>query len=165
MIKYKSAGELAKALGRSKDTITDAKTGKVKVLAPPMPMHQPGDISGKAEPRRIPYDSKEEAEWGDILERRRVQGLILEWAFEPERFRLGDGSWYTPDFRVIMPDLSIVFHEIKGGRIREAGRVRFLVCASLHPYRFILVQKLPKRDGGGWKVLHDSHKEIVGVED
>jgi hypothetical protein len=159
MIKYKSAGELAKALGRSKDTITDPKTGKVKVLAPPMPTHEPGDISGAATPHRIPYDSKEESEWADILSRRQAQGVILEWSFQPERFRIGDGAWYTPDFRVVMPDQSVVFHEIKGGRIREAARVRFLVCASLHPYRFILVQKQAKKEGGGWKVLIDSHKE------
>jgi hypothetical protein len=97
------------------------------------------------------------AEWADILEQRQQRGEIVEWAFQPERFRLGDGAWYTPDFRVVTSAWKVEFHEVKGGRIREAARVRLLVAATHHPYRFVMVQKQPKKEGGGWKVLYDSH--------
>jgi hypothetical protein len=154
----KSAGELARILRNpGKETIIDKKTGKAKVLSPPMPTHVPGTMDGKASERRVPYDSREEEEWADILEARKANGAILEWWFQPERFRVGDGAWYTPDFRVLMPDQSIVFHEIKGGRIREAARVRFLAVASHHPYRYVMIQKRPKKEGGGWVILIDSH--------
>lgn len=161
-IKVSNPGDLALLLGRGKkDTITD-KRGKVKTLAPAPTPHGLGTETGLAEVSRLPYDSKDEEIYGDILEGRRRRGMILGHEFQLEKFRLGEGSWYTPDFRVIEADRLITFIEVKGGVIREAARVRFLVAADLHPYRFAMIYHEPKKKGGGWRLIHDTHPERGG---
>jgi hypothetical protein len=84
------------------------------------------------------------------LDERKAAGEIASWAFEPEKFRLAPATYYTPDFRVLFPDGGIEFHEIKGF-IEAAGQVKIKVAAELHPYKFIRVERVAKRDGGGWK--------------
>lgn len=162
-IKISNPGDLALLLGRgkAKDTITNKK-GKVLTLAPAIASHGLGVATGIAEVVRVPYDSKDEELYGEILEGRKLRGEILDHSFQPQKFRLGDGSWYTPDFRVIENDRLITFVEVKGGVIREAARVRFLVAADLHPYRFVMTYHEPKKKGGGWKLLHDTHGERGG---
>lgn len=71
---------------------------------------------------------------------------ILEWAFEPEKFRLADSTYYTPDFRVIKMDGAVEFHEVKAfwknrGKAgwMEDARVKIKVAAEQHPYPFIAV--------------------------
>ena len=162
-VKISNPGDLARLLGRgrAKDTIVNAK-GKVLTLAPALEPHGQGLATGIAEVIRLPYDSKDEEIYGEILDVRKIRGEIIDHAFQPEKFRLGDGSWYTPDFRVIENDRLITRLEIKGGVIREAARVRFLVAAGLHPYRFVMVYHEPKKRGGGWKLIHDTHQERGG---
>lgn len=82
------------------------------------------------------------------LDAKQRAGLIREWAFEAESLKLADGSWYTPDFRVIHLDQTVEFEETKG-HWREAARVRIKVAADRHPYRFTA---LKQRKGGGWDV-------------
>jgi hypothetical protein len=72
-------------------------------------------------------------------------GFIARADFEPERLRIshakiagGQSAWYTPDFRVVLPDGTVEFHEVKG-RWEEAAKVRIRVAADQHPYRFVLV--------------------------
>ena len=83
---------------------------------------------------------------------------LVAWDFEPERLRIGDGAYYTPDFRLVYPDGVVEFVEVKGrGRGRggadiahceEAAAVRLKAAAERHwMYRFALV--FPAR-GGGW---------------
>lgn len=100
---------------------------------------KPGSVSGM---------NKLEAAYGEHLERRRAAGEIAEWRYESTKLRLADGAWYTPDFRVVLPNGEVEFHETKGF-MREAARVRLRVAAELHPFRFLLV----KRAGGGWSVV------------
>ena len=79
--------------------------------------------------------------------------------FEPERFRLADGTNYTPDFRLVMTeqltgDIVIAFHEVKPARrlrTERDGIVRVKWAAQLNPmYRFAIV-----RPGGNgeWTIL------------
>jgi hypothetical protein len=66
---------------------------------------------------------------------------ILWYAFEPMRFKLGDGSWYKPDFGVHNIDFSMTFYEVKGFW-REASRVRIKTAATLYPFfKFIAARK------------------------
>ena len=101
--------------------------------------------------------NKLEAEWAQLLEidRRsmtRHEGAVASWRFEPLSLRLGTGSWYKPDFMVVLEDRTVEFHETKGGFIREAALVRIKVAAHGYPeFTFRLIKKLPKKDGGGWK--------------
>jgi len=85
-----------------------------------------------------------ETRWAQHLDLQLTAGKILHWAFEPEKFRLADGAYYTPDFRVILPDGTIRFDECKGFR-REAAIVRLKVAADQHPYQFQLVKWVKKQ--------------------
>lgn len=98
------------------------------------------------------YRSGEELEYAGYLTRRKASGEILKADYQPERLRIGEGAYYTPDFRIQHADKSIEFIEIKGGHIREASLVRIKAAALIHPYIFSMWQKLPKKHGGGWRL-------------
>lgn len=99
--------------------------------------------------RRDGEMNKTEAAYAQHLERRRLVDEIDRWDFEPEKLRLADRTFYSPDFRVVLADGSVEFHEVKGFWEDDA-RVKIKVAAELHPYRFVAVRVKPKRDGGGW---------------
>lgn len=103
---------------------------------------KPGAVAGM---------NKLEAAYSEHLERRRAAGEIAEWRYESTKLRLADGAWYTPDFRVLLPNGEVEFHETKGF-MREAARIRLRVAAELHPFRFVLV----RRADGAWT------EEVVG---
>lgn len=89
--------------------------------------------------------NKLEAAYARALTERQARGEIAEWRYESTKLRLADGAWYTPDFRVVLPNGEVEFHETKGF-MREAAQVRLRVAAELHPFRFLLVT----RQGGEW---------------
>lgn len=86
-----------------------------------------------------------------LLELRRVAGDIAQYDFQPEKLRLAKSTFYDPDFRVVLPDGTIEFHEVKG-HWEDDARVKIKVAAELHPYRFIAVTARSRRDGGGWSI-------------
>ena len=88
-----------------------------------------------------------EARYAQELERRRMAGEVSHWSFEAMKLRLADRTWYTPDFRVLMPDGSIECHEVKGFR-EAAGQVKIKVAAELHPFRFVMVRRSSKKKDG-----------------
>lgn len=88
---------------------------------------------------KYPGMNKLEAKYALYLDEQMAFGFVARWNFEAVKLRLADGAWYTPDFRVILPDGTEEYHETKGFW-REAARVRIKVAAELHPYRFIAVQ-------------------------
>lgn len=96
--------------------------------------------------------NKTETRYSQHLEERVARGEVLRWDFEPERLKVADGSWYCPDFRLLMPDGEIHFHDVKGFP-EPVGRVKIKVCAEQHPmYLFFEVRKQLKKDGGGWEI-------------
>lgn len=103
--------------------------------------------AGKVKAKRNPFDMNglEEA-YALHLIARAERGEIAAWSFHVEKLRLADGAWYTPDFRVVLSDGAVEFHETKGF-MREAARLRLLVAADRHPYRFVLVKR---DDAGAW---------------
>lgn len=86
----------------------------------------------------VSFDSDLEERYYEHLQQRMRRGEIAAFALKPEKLRLADGAYYTPDFRVILPDGSVEFHETKGF-MREAARVRLRAAAEMHPYTFLLV--------------------------
>ncbi len=91
-----------------------------------------------------------EAAYATVLEGLKQAGQVHWYSFEPWKLRLADGAYYKPDFGVMTADGFLECHEVKGFW-REAARVRIKVAASLYPFRFVAVQKVPNKDGGGWK--------------
>lgn len=84
------------------------------------------------------------------LRPRLLAGEIKRYDFEVERLRLADNTFYTPDWRVVMADDTIEFHEVKGF-LREAAFVRIKVAAELHPYRFVMVRRVKRAFSVIWE--------------
>jgi len=95
--------------------------------------------------------NKLERDYSVFLEKSRLAGHIARWDYEPEKLRLADATFYTPDFRVIYPDGTIEFHETKGF-IRDDAMVKIKVAAEQHPYKFLMI----RRKGGAWDVCWTS---------
>lgn len=114
---------------------------KKRKLAKPVPdVEIASPITPRATIKKPEFDSKLEEAYWHRLKDLQAQGVIHSFALKPEKLRLADGSYYTPDFRVVAPTGEVQFHETKGF-MREAARVRILVAAELHPYPFFLVKK------------------------
>ena len=103
----------------------------------------------KARKPSATYRSKLEEDYARRLEILLKAGQLVEWHYEPMRFRLGKGAWYTPDFVIVQAkSMHIECHEVKGFW-REAARVRIKVAASKYTmYEFKAVTRDKK---GAWE--------------
>ncbi len=106
--------------------------------------------------------NKTELRYEEFLGLRKLAGEIQEFAYEPIRLRLAaDNAFYAPDFGVLAADDVYECHEVKAGRVTDAGtlvpleeeaaRVRRKVAAEQHPFRFVLAIERPKKAGGGFE--------------
>lgn len=92
--------------------------------------------------------NKLETAYASLLETMRLAGEITSWRHESVKLRLADRTWYTPDFKVRMPDGREEFHETKGF-MRDDAAVKLKVAAEMYPeYAFRLV----RRKRGAWVV-------------
>lgn len=86
-----------------------------------------------ARPVKIPGEmNKLEAKYSEYLDQCQLAGMISLWRYESEKLRLADKTWYLPDFKVILPDGLIEFHEVKGFW-RDDARVKIKVAAEQFP--------------------------------
>lgn len=92
-----------------------------------------------------------EAAYARTLEQRKAAGEVAWYKFEGLKFRLADNTFYTPDFAVQLADGALEAHEVKG-YWQEDARAKIKIAADMYPLRFVAVQALPKKAGGGWKV-------------
>ena len=93
--------------------------------------------------------NKTEKAYADHLERLKHAGDIVWYEFESIKFKLGDKTFYTPDFVVMRPDGLLEVHEVKGFW-RDDARVKIKVAAERFPMVFVAVKALSKKQGGGW---------------
>lgn len=91
---------------------------------------------GRTQPKRDGSMNKTEARYALHLTDLLRLGQVARFDFEPEKLRLADRTFYTPDFRVLLPDGSVEFHEVKGFWEDDA-RVKIKVAADQHPYTFV----------------------------
>ena len=90
--------------------------------------------------------NKTERAYSELLAARLHMGEILWFRFEAYKLRLGDNTFYTPDFAVISADRNTEFHEVKG-HWTDKARAKTKIAAAQFPNRFIAIQ----RDGRhGW---------------
>lgn len=90
--------------------------------------------------------NKTEAAYEQMLAARLHLGEILFYRFEAHKLRLGDNTFYTPDFTVIVADGSTEYHEVKGYWTDKA-RAKTKAAAAQHPYRFIAIKRAGRH---GW---------------
>ncbi len=93
--------------------------------------------------------NKTEAAYGQHLELLKRAGEVLWYRFEGLKLRLADGTFYTPDYFVMVAGGQLECHEVKGFW-QDDARVKIKVAADLYPLRFIAVRAQSKKDGGGW---------------
>lgn len=82
--------------------------------------------------------NKTEQRFADHLDRRKAEGRILDWRFEAQSFKLASQTTYTPDFRVVYPDGSIIHFDVKGTRKGKAyweQHTRIKAKAAASEYR------------------------------
>ncbi len=90
-----------------------------------------------------------ERRYADRLELLKAAGELLEWRFEPLKFRLAKRTWYTPDFLLVYSS-RFEIHETKGWWEDDA-RVKWKTCAELYPW-FHFVAVTEKK--GEWVYEH-----------
>jgi len=93
--------------------------------------------------------NKTEAAYAIRLDEMKSDGTIRWFSFEGMTLKLADNTRYTPDFAVMRDDGLIELHEVKGF-FREDAKVKVKVAAEMFPFRFLIVRKKAKKDGGGW---------------
>ena len=94
---------------------------------------------------------KDEERYAAFLADRQHAGEVRWFKFEAIKLRLADGSWYIPDFLVMLADATLEVHEVKG-HWQDDARVKIKVAQDLFPFRFIAVKTVPASRGGGWEV-------------
>lgn len=103
--------------------------------------------------RRNPGEmNKLEAEYAKHLEVQKMLGEIIDYKFERFKLRLAKLCYITVDFAVMLPDGVIEFHETKGFMEDDALVKLKVVAEEFWWFRFRLVKKVAKKDGGGFKV-------------
>lgn len=78
------------------------------------------------------FRSRTEARWAVFFD-----AVGLRWEYEPEGFKLSDGTWYLPDFW--LPEMKM-WAEVKpddGPTDEENDKGRLLVLGSGHPLIFL----------------------------
>lgn len=94
--------------------------------------------------------NKEELAYSEVLEARKRAGEVFYWGFDEVTLILAKMLRYTPDFFLVMADGSIEFHEYKG-YWQDDAKAKIKMAAAKHPwFRFFGVQKVPKKNGGGY---------------
>lgn len=110
------------------------------------PQQPRGRFFAKANTQRRGIKNGLESDYANRLELRQKADEIVGFRFEGMRFRLGKGTYYTPDFVVITSEGAVECHETKG-HWREAARVRIKVAAREFPwFRFVAVTRPPRED-------------------
>lgn len=95
--------------------------------------------------------NKLEAAYSEYLAARKRAGEIVDYRFEPLKFRLADNTTITPDFIVLVADGFIEAHDCKGSFFPEHNRVKWKVAIDQYPwFTWVLVRQKLKRDGGGF---------------
>lgn len=93
-------------------------------------------------PRKKGERNKLEAKYEAHLALLKAAGEIYEFAFEPEKFRLaneGASCYFTPDFRVLLNDGTVEFHDTKGYMEEDAAlKIKWFV--QQHPYPLVVVR-------------------------
>lgn len=103
---------------------------------------------GRVKPQGM---NKLEQEYAAHLQARLIAGEVQWYSYEALKLRLADNTFLTVDFFVMLANDELEAHETKGFMEDDAA-VKLKVAASKFPFRFYLVRKRAKKDGGGFTV-------------
>ena len=86
--------------------------------------------------------NKTEAEYAGMLDARQRAGEVAWYRFEAIKIRLADNTFYTPDFLVLLADMSLEIHEVKGAFVMDDAKVKLKLAAETCPFGVVLAQKV-----------------------
>ena len=104
---------------------------------------------GRLKTGEMNQGEKKYAEYLDLLLHLKQ---IAWYKFEGIKFRLADNTFFSPDFVVMMPNGEMQIRDVKGYMMEDAN-VKIKMAAEIYPFRFFIVKKQAKKDGGGWKEI------------
>lgn len=87
-----------------------------------------------------------EAAYADILTLEKAAGNIIEWAYEPIKFRFADRTFYEIDFIVKKNDGTLMAIEVKG-HWEDDARVKFKIARENFGWMFEFVAITKTEDG------------------
>lgn len=110
------------------------------IRRPPAPRHVKGRMNGT-----------EHEFYRLFIQPRILTGEAVKCEFETLKLKLAKNCFYTPDFLVEMKGGQLLVYEIKGGRIWDGAREKFLWSSEKygHEYEFHAWQK----KAGQWKEI------------
>lgn len=100
--------------------------------------------------------NKTERAFAGLLENLKNAGFIVDYWFEAVSFKIAENQCrYTPDFLVLLNDMSLIVFEVKGSfRVfQDDAKVKCKVFSSKYPLQLYIVAPKPKKQGGGWVCL------------
>lgn len=112
-------------------------------------------------PKRLQMN-KTEKRYAEFLDQLKLTGEVESWWFESWKCRISP-NWkgsYTPDFLALHNDdgllgefgTKLIFHEVKGGYIREDALKAFKAAAEMYPcFGWRMVQW----KSGAWKIIQE----------
>ena len=95
--------------------------------------------------------NKTEKAYAERLDILKHLGEVLWYKFEGIKLRLADKTFYSPDFAVMMANGELQMHEVKGYMMDDAN-VKIKVAAEIYPFRFLIIRKNKKKNGGDWDI-------------
>jgi len=106
---------------------------------------------------RIPETEKR---YYRVLLGRQALGKIRSFEHQPmPPLTLGRNCTYTPDFRVVLPDGSVEYHEVKGAMLWEDSRIKWKWAGEKYQeFRFVWA----RWKNGKWKVSY--YKPLAGQQ-
>ena len=87
--------------------------------------------------------NKTEAARAASLRLLQLAGEVVDFDFEPVKFRMADKTWYTPDFFIQYPSGLMVAEDVKGRKKdgdryveywEEDAKIKHKTCAELHSW-------------------------------
>ena len=106
--------------------------------------------------------NKTETAFAALLSKFKRDGRIEDFWFEAVSFKIAENKCrYTPDFLVLLRDMSLVVFEVKGSLrvFQDDAKVKCKVFSDKYPLRLYIVAPRRKKDGGGWQYLSYSDEE------
>ncbi len=111
--------------------------------------------------------NKLEARYDAYLRSLLLAGQIAWYKFEGIKLRLADNTYLTVDFFVMYNDGHLEAHDTKGTKrvkradqsivlnahVEDDASVKMKVAAEEYPWPFRYAIELPKKLGGGWKLI------------
>jgi len=143
------AGTNARIHDDTKSLVAAARAAAPLAVTPvPMPQGPAGGLIARGALPRRKMNGTERAYAAHLALRQRA-GEILWYEFEAITLKLAEDTRYTPDFPVLYADGTLGMIEVKG-LMRDDAFVKLKVAAKLFPFRFTLVRKALKKNGGGF---------------